>query len=135
MYHVLLSFWQAKAYNLVCSTIEVMYLSFRRSQHALLALSFFVVMVLVVFSTLLYVILFSILHLCLKNELVQCSYFAERGTWDEVLGTFINSDGDPSQFAVRFFLLGLERLTEGRNSRFLPPHGKYTWFLLILTSE
>lgn len=28
-------------------------------------------------------------------------YFAERGTWDEVLGTFINSDGDPSQFAVR----------------------------------
>lgn len=32
-----------------------MYLSFRRSQHALLALSFFVVMVLVVFSTLLWV--------------------------------------------------------------------------------
>ncbi|KAI0357486.1 voltage-gated potassium channel [Trametes cingulata] len=61
------------------STIEVMYLSFRRSQHALLALSFFVVMVLVVFSTLL--------------------YFAERGTWDETLGTFLNSDGDPSQFA------------------------------------
>lgn len=28
-------------------------------------------------------------------------YFAERGTWDEVLGTFINTDGDPSQFAVR----------------------------------
>ena len=35
------------------STIEVMYLSFRRSQHALLALAFFVAMVLVVFSTLL----------------------------------------------------------------------------------
>lgn len=32
-----------------------MYLSFHRSQHALLALGFFVVMVLVVFSTLLYV--------------------------------------------------------------------------------
>lgn len=30
-----------------------MYLSFRRSEHALLALAFFVVMVLVVFSTLL----------------------------------------------------------------------------------
>ncbi|TFY62513.1 hypothetical protein EVJ58_g3816 [Rhodofomes roseus] len=65
--------------NTILLTIEVMYLSFRRSQHALLALAFFVVMVLVVFSTLL--------------------YFAERGTWDEVLGTFINSDGDPSQFA------------------------------------
>jgi len=65
--------------NAILLTIEVMYLSFRRSQHALLALAFFVVMVLVVFSTLL--------------------YFAERGTWDEVLGTFINSDGDPSQFA------------------------------------
>ncbi|KAI0322822.1 hypothetical protein OF83DRAFT_431388 [Amylostereum chailletii] len=60
-------------------TIEVMFLSFRRSQHALLALSFFVIMVLVVFSTLL--------------------YFIERGSWDETLETFINSDGDPSQFA------------------------------------
>ena len=36
-----------------------MYLSFRRSQDALLALGFFVLMVVVVFSTLLYVILFS----------------------------------------------------------------------------
>ncbi|KAH9948838.1 voltage-gated potassium channel [Amylocystis lapponica] len=65
--------------NSILLTIEVMYLSFRRSQHALLALAFFVVMVLIVFSTLL--------------------YFAERGTWDETLGVFINSDGDPSQFA------------------------------------
>ncbi|OSD07474.1 voltage-gated potassium channel [Trametes coccinea BRFM310] len=65
--------------NTILLTIEVMYLSFRRSQHALLALAFFVVMVLIVFSTLL--------------------YFAERGTWDETLGTFLNSDGDPSQFA------------------------------------
>ncbi|KAI8994245.1 voltage-gated potassium channel [Trametes punicea] len=65
--------------NTILLTIEVMYLSFRRSQHALLALSFFVVMVLIVFSTLL--------------------YFAERGTWDQTLGTFLNSDGDPSQFA------------------------------------
>ncbi|KAI0647804.1 voltage-gated potassium channel [Trametes meyenii] len=65
--------------NTILLTIEVMYLSFRRSQHALLALSFFVGMVLIVFSTLL--------------------YFAERGTWDETLGTFLNSDGDPSQFA------------------------------------
>ncbi|KAI0087898.1 hypothetical protein BDY19DRAFT_994780 [Irpex rosettiformis] len=65
--------------NTILMTIEVMYLSFRRSEHALLALAFFVVMVLVVFSTLL--------------------YFAERGTWDETLGVFMNSDGDPSQFA------------------------------------
>jgi hypothetical protein len=36
-------------------TIEVMYLSVRRSQHALLAISFFVVMILTVFSTLLLV--------------------------------------------------------------------------------
>ncbi|KAI0027806.1 hypothetical protein K488DRAFT_60392 [Vararia minispora EC-137] len=64
---------------LLLRTIEVMYLSFRRSQHALLALSFFVAMVLIVFSTLL--------------------YFIERGTWDDTLGTFINTDGDPSQFA------------------------------------
>lgn len=56
-----------------------MFLSFRRSQHALLALGFFVGMVLIVFSTLL--------------------YFIERGTWDENLDTFINADGDPSQFA------------------------------------
>lgn len=26
-------------------------------------------------------------------------YFAERGTWDDVLGTFINTDGDASQFS------------------------------------
>ncbi|EPQ54408.1 voltage-gated potassium channel [Gloeophyllum trabeum ATCC 11539] len=65
--------------NTLLLTIEVMYLSFRRSQHALLALSFFVLMVLTVFSTLL--------------------YFAERGTWDETLETFIDVDGDPSQFS------------------------------------
>ncbi|KAJ7074164.1 hypothetical protein C8F01DRAFT_1099454 [Mycena amicta] len=45
-----------------------------RSHHALFALGFFVVMVLTVFSTLL-------------------------GTWDDILETFINTDGDPSQFA------------------------------------
>ncbi|KAL4249058.1 hypothetical protein ABKN59_007514 [Abortiporus biennis] len=65
--------------NTILLTIEVMFLSFRRSQHALLALAFFVLMVLIVFSTLL--------------------YFAERGTWDDTLGIFMNSDGDPSQFS------------------------------------
>ncbi|KZV71563.1 voltage-gated potassium channel [Peniophora sp. CONT] len=65
--------------NVLLLTIEVMFLSFRRSQHALLALGFFVGMVLIVFSTLL--------------------YFIERGTWDENLDAFINADGDVSQFA------------------------------------
>ncbi|EIW74567.1 voltage-gated potassium channel [Coniophora puteana RWD-64-598 SS2] len=60
-------------------TIEVMYLAIRRSQHALLALSFFIFMVLTVFSTLL--------------------YFTERGTWDDTIETFVNSDGDPTQFS------------------------------------
>jgi len=66
-----------------------MFLSFRRSQHALLALSFFVVMVLVVFSTLL--------------------YFIERGTWDPSIEMFLDSDGEPSQFtsipAAAWFVL------------------------------
>lgn len=80
------------------STIEVMYLSFRRSQHALLALSFFVVMMLTVFSTLLW----ALFNDCLAYDLtILDRYFAERGTWDNVLETFVNADGDPSQFAVR----------------------------------
>lgn len=66
-----------------------MYLSVRRSQHALLAISFFVSMVLTVFSTLL--------------------YFAERGTWDGTLEVFLNADGDPTQFtsipAAAWFVL------------------------------
>ncbi|KAF8320345.1 voltage-gated potassium channel [Clavulina sp. PMI_390] len=60
-------------------TIEVMYLSMKRSKDALFALFFFALVVLVVFSTLL--------------------YFAERGTWDEALETFIDVNGDPSEFA------------------------------------
>jgi hypothetical protein len=70
-------------------TIEVMILSTRRSKHALLALSFFVTMALVVFSTLL--------------------YFAERGTWDETLETFVDSEGVKTQFesipAAAWFVL------------------------------
>lgn len=75
--------------NSILLTIEVMFLSFRRSQHALLALSFFVVMVLVVFSTLL--------------------YFIERGTWDPSIEIFLDSNGEPSQFtsipAAAWFVL------------------------------
>ncbi|EGN93868.1 hypothetical protein SERLA73DRAFT_188986 [Serpula lacrymans var. lacrymans S7.3] len=79
MFRLLRVFRPFRYNNTILLTIEVMYISIRRSQHALLALSFFVAMMLTVFSTLL--------------------YFAERGTWDNTLETFINSDGDPSQFA------------------------------------
>ncbi|KAF8326877.1 uncharacterized protein EI90DRAFT_1884430 [Cantharellus anzutake] len=64
--------------NTILLTIEVMYLSMKRSKDALLALGFFVLMVLIVFSTLL--------------------YFAERGSWDASLDTFVDSDGNPTQF-------------------------------------
>jgi potassium voltage-gated channel Shal-related subfamily D member 2 len=50
-----------------------MYVATHKSKDALLALSFFLGMALVVFSTLI--------------------YFAERGTWDANLGTFVNADG------------------------------------------
>lgn len=89
MFRLLRVFRPFRYNNTILLTIEVMYLSVRRSQHALLAISFFVVMVLTIFSTLL--------------------YFAERGTWDEVLEIFINSDGDPTQFpsipAAAWFVL------------------------------
>jgi potassium voltage-gated channel Shal-related subfamily D member 2 len=75
-----------------------MYLSFRRSKDALLALGFFVLMVVIVFSTLLYVLI--MLSAFPRLMLVASRYFIERGTWDDTLEIFINSDGDPSQFAV-----------------------------------
>ncbi len=50
-----------------------MYVATHKSKDALLALSFFIGMALVVFSTLI--------------------YFAERGTWDANLGTFVSADG------------------------------------------
>jgi len=78
MFRLLRVFRPFRYNHTILLTIEVMYLSVRRSQHALLAISFFVVMVLTVFSTLL--------------------YFAERGTWDETLETFVNINGDPTQF-------------------------------------
>ncbi len=51
-----------------------MYLSVRRSQHALLAIGFFVIMILTVFSTLLYV--FSRLHLSFPLALANGHPFA-----------------------------------------------------------
>ncbi|QRV76348.1 ion transport domain-containing protein [Ceratobasidium sp. AG-Ba] len=75
--------------NTILLTIEVMFLAVKRSRDALLALGFFVLMALIVFSTLI--------------------YFAERGTWDSTLETFVNSDGDPTQFdsipAAAWFVL------------------------------
>lgn len=59
-------------------TIEVMYVAVQRSKDALVALAFFILLVLVLFSTLI--------------------YFAERGTWDAGLGGFVDADGDPSMF-------------------------------------
>ncbi|KAF4618008.1 hypothetical protein D9613_012848 [Agrocybe pediades] len=81
MFRLLRVFRPFRYNHTILLTIEVMYLSVRRSQHALLAIGFFVIMILTVFSTLL--------------------YFAERGTWDELLGTFINSDGDPTHFSSK----------------------------------
>lgn len=56
-------------------TIEVMVVALKRSGDALSALFFFLVTCVVLFSTLL--------------------YFAERGTWDEPLQTFVDPDGNP----------------------------------------
>ncbi|OWT42211.1 hypothetical protein J008_00982 [Cryptococcus neoformans] len=67
-----------KYQNQMLLTIEVMYVAVRRSRDALWALTFFIILVLVLFSTLI--------------------YFAERGTWDPSLAAFIDSDGDPSAF-------------------------------------
>jgi hypothetical protein len=57
-----------------------MFLSFRRSQHALLALSFFVVMVLVVFSTLLYVEFLTPRFMHAKITYLDISLSEEHGT-------------------------------------------------------
>ncbi|KAL5476381.1 hypothetical protein ACEPAI_3481 [Sanghuangporus weigelae] len=55
--------------NTITLTIEVMYLSVNRSQHALLALGFFLVMFLVIFSTILYFIGENTLITCFQCHL------------------------------------------------------------------
>lgn len=80
-------------------TIEVMYLSVRRSKHALLAIGFFALFVVIFFSTLLSVIS-TMSRSNISLRVFWCRYFAERGTWDNTLDTFINTDGDPTQFAA-----------------------------------
>jgi potassium voltage-gated channel Shal-related subfamily D protein 2 len=67
-----------KYQNQMLFTIEVMYVAVQRSKDALVALAFFILLVLVLFSTLI--------------------YFAERGTWDAAIGGFVDADGDPSMF-------------------------------------
>ncbi|THU99639.1 voltage-gated potassium channel [Dendrothele bispora CBS 962.96] len=79
MFRLLRVFRPFRYNHTILLTIEVMYLSVRRSQHALAAIGFFVIMVLSVWSTVL--------------------YFIERGTWDPILETYLNSEGDPSQFS------------------------------------
>ncbi|KAI8095608.1 hypothetical protein BDF21DRAFT_329984 [Thamnidium elegans] len=64
--------------NTLVMTIEVMVIAFRRSRDALYALFFCLITCVVLFSTLL--------------------YFAERGTWDENLQTFVDPNGNPSSF-------------------------------------
>ncbi|KAF6750014.1 hypothetical protein DFP72DRAFT_1140016 [Ephemerocybe angulata] len=61
-----------------------------------LAIGFFVIIILTVFSTLLCI---PPCRSRIATDVVCYRYFAERGTWDEVMDTFINSDGDPTQFA------------------------------------
>ncbi|KAF6755559.1 hypothetical protein DFP72DRAFT_1119591 [Ephemerocybe angulata] len=82
--------------HIILLTIEAMYLSVHRSQHDLLAIGFFVIIILTVFSTLLCI---PPCRSRIATDIVCYRYFAERGTWDEVMDTFINSDGDPTQFA------------------------------------
>ena len=74
-----------------------MFMSFKRSKDILLALSFFLVTALIIFSTLMFVA-HSLWFRCTNTP---PSYFAERGVWDEVLHTFVDVNGDPSQIEVR----------------------------------
>lgn len=67
-----------KYQNKMLLTIEVMYVAVRRSKDALIAITYFIILVLVLFSTLI--------------------YFAERGTWDSTLGEFVDPDGEVSLF-------------------------------------
>ena len=59
-------------------TIEVMFVAIRRSRDALGALLFFIFLIVLLFSTLI--------------------YFLERGTWDNALGQWVDVNGDVSQF-------------------------------------
>ena len=77
-FRLLRVFRSFKYQNQMLLTIEVMYVAVQRSKDALVALSFFILLVLVFFATLI--------------------YFAERGSWDANLGGFVDADGDPSMF-------------------------------------
>ncbi|KAI8098735.1 uncharacterized protein BX664DRAFT_319452 [Halteromyces radiatus] len=78
LFRLLRLFKTYKYSNAIIMTIEVMMVALRRSGDALSALFFFLVTCVVLFSTLL--------------------YFAERGTWDETLKTFVDPEGNPSAF-------------------------------------
>ena len=98
--------------------LEVMYLAIRKSGAALLALSFFILLVLAIASTLL--------------------FFAERGEWNSELGLFVDEMGDPSQFssiplaawfAVSQFLSLPGRESDRLSSRPSLRMATATWFL------
>ncbi|ORZ08878.1 hypothetical protein BCR42DRAFT_495170 [Absidia repens] len=78
LFRLLRLFKTYKYSNAIIMTIEVMMVALRRSGDALSALFFFLVTCVVLFSTLL--------------------YFAERGTWDESMETFVDPEGNPSAF-------------------------------------
>ncbi|KAI9303114.1 hypothetical protein BJ944DRAFT_166013 [Cunninghamella echinulata] len=78
LFRLLRLFKTYKYSNAIIMTIEVMVVALKRSGDALSALFFFLVTCVVLFSTLL--------------------YFAERGTWDDPLQTFVDPDGNPSAF-------------------------------------
>lgn len=95
------------------STIEVMYIAVHRSKDALVALSFFLVMALVVFSTLI--------------------YFAERGTWDSTLETFISADGERGESCTKKTPL-MSNHNLGNPSDFVSIPAA-AWFVLVSESS
>ena len=61
--------------------------------------------------------------MCLFSGMFQHDrYFIEHGKWDDTLETFINSDGDPFQFAVSPSLLYLVLLCLFPNSIYPSPY-------------
>ena len=59
--------------------------------------------------------------------MTELRYFIERGTWDPSIEVFLDSDGEPSQFAVRipFFTVGWHKLTQEQS---IP---SAAWFVLV----
>ena len=92
-----------------------MYIAVHRSKDALFALSFFLVMAIVIFSTLI--------------------YFVERGVWDNNLGTFVTADGEQRRsVALQIYLADRVPRPPGDPSEFesIP---SAAWFVLVSESQ